>query len=83
VSASKEATHRFDRGCLVLDSIPCAVLIPLAVLLVLAPFHTKPHLVEKIQMLVAGDLKRPLDIFDLVLHSAPLLLLAVKWLTRP
>ena len=62
-----------------LDSIPYSVLVPVAVLLALAPFHPKPHLVEKIQMLFAGDLRRPLDVFDLVLHAAPLALLAAKW----
>ncbi len=29
-------------------------------------------------MLFAGDLVRPIDIFDLVLHASPLLLLAVR-----
>ncbi len=65
-----------------LDAIPYAVLVPLAVFLGLAPFHPKPHLLEKLQMLAAGKLTRPLDIFDLCLHAAPLVLLAVKWLTR-
>ncbi len=62
-----------------LDSVPYAVLIPLALFMALAPFVPKPHLAEKLQMLFAGTLTRPLDIFDLVLHSAPLLLVAVKW----
>jgi len=63
-----------------LDSIPYSVLIPVAVLLGLAPFFPKPHLVEKLQMLFSGDLKRPIDIFDLFLHSAPLAVLAAKLL---
>ena len=29
-------------------------------------------------MLVAGDLAKPIDIFDLVLHAAPWLLLLLK-----
>ena len=64
-----------------LDSVPYSVLLPLAVVMALAPFFPKPHLVEKLQMLFAGELKRPLDVFDLVLHSSPLVLLALKWLT--
>lgn len=64
-----------------LDSIPYAVLIPLAIAMALAPFVPKPHLLEKLQMLFSGTLTRPLDIFDLVLHGAPLILLAVKWFT--
>ena len=61
-----------------LQNIPYSILIPLAILLGLAPFFPKPHLVEKIQMLVAGDLKRPIDIFDLIFHATPALLLLAK-----
>ncbi len=49
-----------------------------ALLLGLAPFGRQPHLIEKLGMLFAGDLVRPIDIFDLVLHASPLLLLAVR-----
>ena len=41
-----------------------------------ARFYT--HLVEKLRLLSQGALRRPLDIFDLLLHSAPLLLLVVR-----
>ena len=58
--------------------MPYIVLVPLAVLLALAPFGSTPHLVEKWRMLVAGTLRRPLDWFDLVLHTAPLLLLVTR-----
>ncbi len=59
-----------------LDKIPFAVLIILSLFLGLAPFRPEPHLVEKIRMLVHGQLSRPIDIFDLFLHgTAPLLLL--------
>jgi hypothetical protein len=34
--------------------------------------------VEKLRMLVAGQLTRPIDIFDMVLHGTPWLLLAAK-----
>ncbi len=64
-----------------LDSVPYSVLVPVAVVMALAPFHPKPHLVEKLQMLAAGELRRPLDVFDLFLHAAPIVLLAVKWAT--
>ncbi|MHB8763736.1 MAG: hypothetical protein ACYDA8_05270 [Deferrisomatales bacterium] len=63
-----------------LDAIPYSALVPAALLLGLAPFYPKPHLVEKLQMLFAGQLTRPLDIFDLAFHGAPVVLLAVKWL---
>jgi len=65
----------------VLDKVPYSVLVPLAVLMALAPFVPKPHLLEKLQMLFAGQLRRPLDIFDLAFHAAPLALIAVKYLT--
>ena len=51
------------------------VLIPLVLLLGLAPFFPQPHIVEKIGMLLTGSLKRPLDIFDLVWHAWPFALL--------
>lgn len=42
----------------------------------LAPFSPMPHLFEKIGMLFAGTLHRPIDLFDLALHGLfPLLLL--------
>jgi len=53
-------------------------LIPLVLLLGFAPFFPQPHIVEKIRMLMAGTLKRPLDIFDLVWHAWPFLLLAYR-----
>lgn len=59
-----------------LDKIPFFVLIILALFLGLAPFKPEPHLVEKIRMLIHGQLVKPIDIFDLFLHgTAPVLLL--------
>ena len=64
-----------------LDSIPLSVLLPLAVVMALAPFVPEPHLWEKLKMLAAGTLVKPIDIFDLFLHGTPLLLLALKLLS--
>ena len=61
-----------------LDNIPYVVIVPLAVLLGLAPFSPEPHLWEKLKMLFAGTLVRPIDIFDLFLHGTPLLILLLK-----
>lgn len=61
-----------------LDGISYGVLVPIALLLGLAPFQPKPHLVEKIQMLAQGTLSKPIDIFDLLLHGIPVLILLVK-----
>lgn len=65
-----------------LDRIPYALLLPLAVLLALAPFTPEPHLWEKLKMLFAGTLVRPIDIFDLLLHGTPLGLLLLKLLVK-
>ncbi len=58
------------------------ILIPLALFLGLAPFWPQPHLFEKLQMLAAGGLKRPIDIFDLLWHAWPLALLAYRLIRR-
>jgi len=57
------------------------ILIPLALLLGLAPFYPQPHLVEKVGMLLAGTLKRPIDIFDLFWHFWPFALLVLRILS--
>jgi len=64
-----------------LDRIPYALLLPLAVVMALAPFTPEPHLWEKLKMLASGTLVRSIDIFDLFLHGTPLLLLALKLLS--
>ena len=61
-----------------LDRIPLGVLVALAVWMAIAPITPEPHLIEKLRMLSQGSLLRPLDIFDLCLHSAPLGLLGVR-----
>ena len=61
-----------------LDKIPTVPLVIVAVFLGLAPFVPEPHLLEKLKMLRAGTLVRPLDIFDLLLHGVPALLMFVK-----
>lgn len=61
-----------------LDSLGYRLFVPLALLLGLAPFQPEPHLVEKTRMLVQGTLSKPIDIFDLLLHATPIVLLLVK-----
>ena len=60
------------------DLLDYRFLIPLVLLLGLAPFYPQPHIVEKLRMLQAGTLKRPIDIFDLVWHAWPFVLLAYR-----
>jgi hypothetical protein len=54
------------------------ILIPIVLLLGFAPFYPEPHIVEKLRMLLAGTLKRPIDIFDLIWHAWPFALLAYR-----
>jgi len=61
-----------------LDQVPLWALIVGAVLLGLAPFTPEPHLWQKLRMLADGTLARPIDIFDLAMHAALPLLLAVR-----
>ncbi|SFG47017.1 hypothetical protein [Neptunomonas qingdaonensis] len=58
--------------------LPWVVLILGTITLGLAPFTPQPHLFEKIQMLINGELSRGIDIFDLLLHGLFPLLLIVK-----
>lgn len=61
-----------------LDKFPLVVLIALAAWMAVAPINPEPHLIEKLRMLSQGTLVRPLDIFDLLLHSAPIVLLLAR-----
>jgi hypothetical protein len=62
----------------IIDRIPYAILIILAIFLLLAPFRPMPHVVEKLIMLKNGTLNRPIDIFDLIYHLLPTIVLALK-----
>jgi hypothetical protein len=61
-----------------LDALPYGVLIVICLTWGLAPFFPEPHIWEKLKMLVAGALVKPIDIFDLVLHGLPWLVLIAK-----
>ena len=65
-----------------LKNIPYPILIIAALFLGLAPFVPQPHLTEKVGMLLQGSLIRPVDIFDLLLHGTPVLLLLMKFLVE-
>ncbi len=61
-----------------LDRFPLVWLVVLALWLAVAPVAPEPHLIEKLRMLFQGTLQKPIDIFDLLLHSVPLALLALR-----
>ena len=65
-----------------IDRIPLPWLVAIAAWLAVAPLVPEPHLWEKLKMLAAGTLTRPIDIFDLVFHAAPLVLLAWRLVRR-
>lgn len=61
-----------------LDRFPLKWLVVVALWLSVAPILPEPHLIEKVRMLSQGTLQRPIDIFDLLLHTVPLALLALR-----
>lgn len=61
-----------------LDRLAWLWLLPLAGWMAMAPLTPEPHLVEKLRLLLQGALGRPVDIFDLAMHAAPLVLVALK-----
>jgi hypothetical protein len=58
--------------------VPWVVVLVACATLGLAPFSPEPHVVEKLRMLAAGDLRDPVDWFDLVLHASPWILLVLR-----
>ena len=62
-----------------LDKITYTNLIIGAVLMGLAPFVPMPHSIEKILLLAKGELTKPIDIFDLLFHLSPLIIIGLKF----
>jgi hypothetical protein len=62
----------------ILEKIPLPLLLVACFTLGLAPFNPQPHVLEKLTMLVSGELYRPVDIFDLLMHGTPWILLVLK-----
>jgi len=62
----------------VLDRISLPILLLVAAPLALAPFGETPHLIAKLQMLLSGTLKASVDVFDLLLHGIPVILVILK-----
>ncbi|WP_319410784.1 hypothetical protein [uncultured Cohaesibacter sp.] len=61
-----------------IDKISVGALVVVALTLGLAPFTPEPHVWQKLKMLVDGSLVRPIDMFDLLMHGFPWLLLVIK-----
>jgi hypothetical protein len=60
-----------------LTELPWGLVIIACLTLGLAPF-APPHIWEKLKMLAHGELVRPIDWFDLVLHGTPWVILILK-----
>ncbi|WP_424940273.1 RND transporter [Aliiroseovarius sp. S253] len=60
-----------------IDEMPFSLILIACLTLGLAPY-APPHIWEKLGMLASGTLVEPVDIFDLVMHGAPWLLLVLK-----
>ncbi|WP_416914464.1 MAG: RND transporter [Roseicyclus sp.] len=61
-----------------LDAMPLWIVIGACLTLGLAPFTPEPHIWEKLKMLFSGAYFRPIDLFDMLMHGAPFVLLALK-----
>ena len=60
------------------DKIPIPLLAALALFMAIAPLGAQPHLVAKLSMLISGSLTKPIDIFDLFMHSLFLILFSIR-----
>ena len=60
-----------------IDEMPFSLILIACLTLGLAPF-APPHVWEKLVMLASGTLVKPVDIFDLLLHGVPWILLILK-----
>ena len=61
-----------------LDNMSLSLIVIACLTLGLAPFFPEPHIWQKLKMLAAGTLKKPIDIFDFLLHAAPFFVLFAK-----
>lgn len=51
------------------------VAIGLCLTLGLAPFHPEPHIIKQLRNVLHGQLREVIDVFDLVIHGFPFLVL--------
>lgn len=63
-----------------LDNMSLFSLVFLAVILGITPYpmEAEPHSIQKITMLINGELSKPIDILDLIFHITPTILLGIK-----
>jgi len=67
----------WKRPLIWLATMPWWLLIAVALLMAVVPLG-ESHLLQKWRMLFSGTLRKPLDWFDLLFHTAPLMLILMK-----
>ena len=65
-----------------INRLPWSIVALACLTLGVAPFTPEPHVWEKLKMLAAGQLSRPIDIFDFLMHGAPFILAGIKLAAR-
>ena len=63
-----------------LDRLPLAPLVVAALVLGFSPFLPEPHLLKDLGLLLKGQLDKPIDRLDLVMHASLPALLVLKWI---
>ncbi len=61
-----------------LNQFSWPIIIIACLTLGLAPFFPEPHIWEKLKMLAGGTLVKPIDIFDLLMHATPFIIMGLK-----
>jgi len=63
--------------------LPYGLLVVMALFMAIAPIQPEPHLVQKFQWLMNGSPFKLIDVFDVVWHLLPTILIALKvWLSK-
>ena len=75
--SNETSTDPKDKKMKWIDKLPLLPLAVISILLLGAPFVPEPHVFEKMKMLVNGELTKPIDIFDLLMHTTPTIILLV------
>jgi len=63
--------------------LPYGLLIVMAIFMAIAPIQPEPHLVQKFQWLMNGLPFKLIDVFDVLWHLLPMILITLKlWLSK-
>lgn len=62
-----------------IDSIPTGILVFFSIWMLIAPIHPEPHLVQKFSWIMESKSFKAIDVFDVIWHLLPSILLLIKW----